>query len=149
MTTDVLDTPVDGGFRLELPPALVSLSISRSAVRRVVAFRDSDAESSFLVALTEIVANAVDEHTRLGIDRAVVLEMRFGSDELLRVIDVGEGFSADRRSVRSDAPEPAVDPAERGRGLALARALVPGIAIETSDTGTVVTLPFAGFGIVR
>jgi len=149
MTTDVLDVPLDGGFRLELPPALVSLSISRSAVRRVVAFRDSDAESSFLVALTEIVANAIDEHTRLGIDQAVVLEMRFGSDELLRVIDAGEGFSADRGPASSGEEAPADDPEERGRGLALARALVPRIAIEANATGTVVTLPFAGFGIVR
>ncbi|MGA9277030.1 ATP-binding protein [Ilumatobacter sp.] len=148
MSSDVAEVSVRGGFRLEMPPALVSISISRSTVRRVVTFRDSDAESTFLVALTEIVANAVDEHARLGVDRPIVLEVRFGSDELVRVIDSGEGFSTALRSV-PPIPIDGGEPDQRGRGLLLARALVPAIAFESSRTGTVVTLPFAGFGIVR
>lgn len=137
-----------GHFRLRMPPSLVSIAISRSAVRRVATFRDSDTESSFLVALTEIVANAVDEHTRLGDDRPIVLEVRFGVDEVVRVTDAGEGFS-DRLDPPADPAVVAGKPEERGRGLALARALVPAIEFETSGTGTTVTLPFAGFGIVR
>lgn len=143
------ETRQAGHFRLNLPPTLVSIAISRSAVRRVVVFRDSDRESSFLVALTEIVANAVDEHARLGHGRPIVLEVRFGADEVVRVIDAGEGFSDSPHPVAADSATGNGDPDERGRGLALARALVPTIEFETSRDGTAVTLPFAGFGIVR
>lgn len=142
----------DGRFTLNMPSALVSISVSRSVVRRVVTFRDADAESSFLVALTEIVANAIDEHVRIGRDTPVVLDVRFGNEEMVQVTDSGDGFDptvpatpAAAHVADSDASELS----ERGRGLLLARALVPAIEIETSTDGTVVTLPLAGFGIIR
>ncbi|WP_148288727.1 ATP-binding protein [Ilumatobacter nonamiensis] len=145
MTTDA---PTTGIFRLNMPPSLVSIAISRSAVRRVVTFRDADTESSFLVALTEIVANAIDEHARGGHGRPIVLEVRFGADDLVRVIDTGDGFS-DQIAASVKPDHVSGDPEERGRGLALARALVPTIEFETSGAGSTVTLPVAGFGIVR
>jgi anti-sigma regulatory factor (Ser/Thr protein kinase) len=150
MIDDVSVMAATGSFRLSLPPAMVSISISRSAVRRVVVFRDADAESSFLVALTEIVANAIDEHVRVGRDRPIVLEVNFGVVDSVRVIDAGDGL-ADLSGTSSSSQHPSGgdDPGERGRGLVLARAMVPTIEFETSDSGTVVTLPIAGYGIVR
>lgn len=142
------DAPNAGLFRLNMPASLVSIAISRSAVRRVVTFRDADTESSFLVALTEIVANAIDEHVRGGHGRPIVLEVRFGADDVVRVIDTGDGF-ADRVDASANPGVVSGEPEERGRGLTLARALVPTIEFETSGTGSAVTLPVAGFGIVR
>lgn len=148
-TLDAGEVLVDGGFRLNMPPSMVSISISRSAVRRVATFRDADAESAFLVALTEVVANAVEEHVRIGHGRPVVLEVRFGTEDLVRVIDSGTGF-AGSRVASADRPSDEGEPDERGRGVALARALVPAITFDgSSGRGTVVTLPLAGFGIVR
>lgn len=149
MIDDVSIIAATGSFRLSLPPAMVSISISRSAVRRVVVFRDADAESSFLVALTEIVANAIDEHLRIGHDRPIVLEVNFGAVDSIRVIDSGEGLPGLSDTPSSQLPIGDGEPGERGRGLVLARAMVPTIEFETSDAGTVVTLPIAGYGIVR
>lgn len=151
MSNDLLerrDVRTTGGFRLNLPAMLVSIAISRSAVRRVVTFRDSDAESSFLVALTEIVANAIDEHVRIGHGRPIVLDVRFGDHDSVRVVDSGDGY-AGRATDPIDDPAGGGVPSARGRGVILARALVPELTFDASDSGTVVTLPLAGFGIVR
>lgn len=155
MTDDMTDemieaqeTRAERGFRLEVPPSLVSIAICRSAVRRVVTFRDPDAESSFLVALTEIVANAIDEHDRLGLGRPIVLEVGFGTEDVVRVIDSGDGYPGPAAAQTGVAPD-ADHLQERGRGVTLAQALVPRIVFDASGPGTVVTLPCAGFGIVR
>ncbi|WP_041298374.1 ATP-binding protein [Ilumatobacter coccineus] len=147
MTEAVRAVPTTGCCRIHIPPTLVSIAISRSAVRRVTVFRDDDAESAFLVALTEIVANAIDEHVRLGMDESIALEIEFGASDVVRVIDSGAGLQA-RSGSTGNAPS-ADGPLERGRGLELARALVPAIEFDVTERGTTVTLPLAGFGIVR
>lgn len=142
------DVRTGGGFRLNMPAALVSIAISRSAVRRVVTFRDSDAESSFLVALTEIVSNAIDEHVRLGHGRPIVLDVRFGDHDTVRVVDAGDGYAGRMTDPIDDLADDSA-PSVRGRGVILARALVPELTFDASESGTVVSLPLAGFGIVR
>ncbi len=144
-------SPIDNTastVRLELPPGSVSIAIGRSVIRRIVTFRDSDAESSFLVAFTEIIANAIDEHQRLALDERIVVEITRGAVEAVRVADAGEGFDVSDVSA-AGAPSTAGAVSERGRGLALARAFVSDMELDSSSSGTSVLLPLPGFGIVR
>lgn len=149
MTTDHIDDEVwtdDTCFGVELPVAEISVAVGRSVVRRVVVFRDDDAQSSFMVALTEILTNAVDEHRRRDVVHPVRLYVTGGAKESVTVLDAGGGFDS------SSAPSTVAfiaDPPQRGRGLALARAFVPMMTIESTTSGTVATLPLHGFGIVR
>ncbi len=143
MSTSGMQT---SNVRLELSPSPVSIAIGRSVIRRIVTFRDSDAESSFLVAFTEILANAVDEHRRLGLEETIAVEITQGPTESVRVIDAGSGI----RNAGGDGMDAAADSvSERGRGLALARAFVEDLELESSTEGTAATLPLKGFGIVR
>ena len=139
------DAPTAGIVRLDLPARPVSIAVGRSTIRRIVTFRDEDAESSFLVAFTEIVSNAIDEHRRIGSDATIRVEIRSGAEESVVVSDAGEGID-ERAADRSEAPTPTT---ERGRGLALANAFVPDLDLDPSSSGTTATLPLAGFGIVR
>lgn len=136
--------PPDKGFAVALPAALDSIATARSIVRRVTSFTDDDAESSFLVALTEIVANAIDEHQRLCTEAAVVLTLSLDGDPVVSISDQGAGIANDG-SVAA-APEAT---SESGRGLALARAFVPALVIESSAEGTTVSLPLGGLGVMR
>lgn len=130
-------------FVVELPPSEVSIAVGRSVIRRLVTFVDADSESSYLVAATEILANAIDEHERIGSGKPIEMRVDYGDADTIRVIDAGEGFSADVDGGDVDESD------ERGRGLALARAFVDELEIASTPTGTTVTLPLAGRGIVR
>lgn len=130
--------------RLELSPLTVSIAVARSVVRRIVTFRDDEAESSFLVALTEIMANAVDEHQRIGSSTPIVVEVDERS-EVVRIADAGAGIRPGDVEV-SVVPDAAI---ERGRGLSIARAFVFDLSIDSTPSGTTVALPLNGFGIVR
>ena len=132
---------------LDLPARAVSIAVGRSVIRRVVTFRDADAESSFLVAFTEILANAVDEHRRLDLGDPVRVEIVQEPVECVRVMDAGAGIA-----LTASAPVTAVDDgevSERGRGLALARAFVADLELESTEDGTIATLPLHGLGIIR
>ncbi len=133
-----------GMFRLDLPCVELSVSIARSAVRRVVRFDDADAESSFLVALTEVITNAIDEHRRIGTEAPIALEVEFGGVDVVRVIDAGRGLAPE---LVAESPRMDVERA-RGRGLALARAFVADLTFDIGAEGTKATLPLAGFGFV-
>lgn len=148
--TDVLGGDVINSamtIAVEVPADLASIAVARSVVRRVVTFRDDDATSSFLVALTEILGNAIDEHERIGSTDPVTLEVVSGNVDVVRVIDQGTGIDLD---VLADH-DPTVGPeaSERGRGLTIARAFIADLAFESSESGTTVTLPLTRFGIVR
>ena len=137
--------------RLDLPPAPVAIAIGRSVVRRIVTFRNSDAESSFLVAFTEILANAIDEHERSGLSSTISVEITRTPIEAVRVKDSGSGIDTANLDQGPTATNEAdsTSVSERGRGLALAHAFIDDIDFETSSTGTVVTMPLRGLGIMR
>lgn len=142
-----LDQDEPEGFAIELPPTDIAMSVARSAVRRVIEFDGQDAESSFLVALTEIVANAIDEHRRSAPDDRVVVDVRLTSDAVVTVRDRGVGLKAELASgssVVATLPEN-----ESGRGLSLARSFVPDLEFVVDDTGTSAILPLSGFGRPR
>lgn len=145
MTAQESDVETNSTIRLDLPARPLSIAVGRSVIRRVVTFRNEDASSSFLVAFTEIVSNAIDEHERIDSDAAIAIEIVSGPFEHVTITDSGSGLDVADTS-DPEAPEAGV---ERGRGLALARALVPEVRFESSPSGTTVTLPLAGFGIIR
>lgn len=141
-----LEQPAVSGFTLHLPPEPMSIAVARSAVRRVTTFVDGDAASAFLVALTEIISNAIDEHVRLELEDGFTVEMIIGAVDLVVVTDRGGGIDVEAL-MRDAGTQPVSD--ESGRGLSIARAFVPNLAFESGPDGTIATLPLEGFGIVR
>lgn len=137
--------------RLELPASDVSIAVGRSVIRRIVTFRDDDATSSFLIAFTEIMANALDEHRRLSSNAPIIVEIEQAPDEIVRVSDSGSGMPTSSEPSTSRPGEASTSGAkfERGRGLAIARAFVDGLEFQSSSAGTQVTLPLVGYGIIR
>ena len=87
--------------------------------------------SDFLVAVNEIVANAVVHGGGSGRLRL----WRQGDDLLCEVTDNGPGFDHDR--IRGPRPGPL---APGGRGLWLAEMLVDALSISDRSTGTTVRL---------
>ena len=134
-------TSTAAGFDVELPISDVSMAVARATIRRVVAFVDDDAESSFLIAVTEVLANAVDELEHIGSTDPIVVRVEFGDDAAVSVIDRGRGITS---TLTGRPPGP-----DRGRGLIVAQAFVPGIEFHFHGQGTTVRLPLAGFGGVR
>ncbi len=138
------DDPAQG-FRVRLAPTAPSVAIARSAIRRVVRFRTEDDESRYLTAFTEIVVNAIEAHERMPTDDAVEVNVDLGSAPCVSVwnlaTDGPHGFMTAEADHTGDMT------GERGRGLLMATALVPGIVFEESDTSVSVTLPLGGFGV--
>lgn|GEM_PF-2305245 len=134
--------------QVSLPVDDVAVAIARAMVRRVTTFASDDAESSFLIALTEVVSNAVDEHRDAGVVDPVVMTIDYESAEVVYVTDRGRGFD-DRSMLPPTGMADVEETDQSGRGLALARAFVPGIKFDSDDSGTTVSLPMVGIGIVR
>ena len=147
-TADIPPTDLGRTIQVEVPPVAGSIAIARSVVRRTVIFRDDHAHSSFLLAVTEILANAIDEHDRLGLGTAITATIESDDDgvAVVRIGDVGDGFDPTDRGSGVDEDG---RPSDRGRGIALAEAFVPGLTFESGPAGTVASLPLAGMGIVR
>lgn len=150
-TVDGADPADLSGFRLSLPPESTSIAIARAVIRRTFRFADSDAESRFLTAFTDLMLNAIDEHQRLDSVDPIVVTGDFGSEPGVAVADAGSGYSPP--ATTDDQSEPssgtAATPKPRGRGVEIATALVPGIRFDTSGGGTVVTIPLGNLGVVR
>ncbi len=127
--------------RVELPPQLVAIAVGRAIVRRLVEFGSNDLQSSYLVAFTEVVANAIDEHQRRGITDAITVSARYGERPAIEVADCGGGVPPTRAEPEAFA--------ERGRGLALARAFVERLDLTVDERGTTATLPLDEFGALR
>ncbi len=135
---------------IEVPPNPASIAIARSAVRRVVAFRNDDACSSFLISLTEILSNAIDEHVRIDSELPVLVAIESGERDTVSVRDAGHGFDPTAHTAQSPGAERLESEVrERGRGIALARAFVPALVLRSGPDGTEATLPLDGLGIVR
>lgn len=130
--------------RIDLPVETFSVAIARSVVRRSFQFLTPEAESSFLIALTEVVVNAIDEHRRLSLDDPVTVMLQLGDEPSVIVTDRGSGFDLKRTLATAERHTPGPE-SEAGRGLTIARAFVPRLSFETDQTGTTATLPTGGF----
>lgn len=121
-----LDLPRDS---LTIP---LARHLARNAMREIGV--DDDCIGDVEVALTEACTNVLD-HSGPG-DAYQVDFTIDGNDCSIRIIDGGKGFDG------TDAGTvPAGEVAERGRGIALMRALVDQVQFESGDdSGTVVLL---------
>lgn len=137
-------TATDSRFTVGLAPEPSSIAIARSIVRRLTVFVSDDAASSYLTALTEVLANAIDEHQAAEVDADIVMTVVFGERDWVSVADRGRGLDHSTRPNPPGPPRPDSD-----RGLILARAFVERLALESTAQGTTATLPLSGHGIVR
>ena len=141
------------GFLLHLPPESTSISIARAVLRRTVRFGDDDVESRFLTAFTDLLINAIEEHQRSGISRAVTVSGSYGEGPAVAISDSGTGYTEAGDDSHDGMSSPTVHtdgmPSPRGRGVAIATLLVPDIHFESSSRGTTVTMPLAGYGVPR
>lgn len=136
--------PPTTGFRLYLPPVAGSLAAARTALRRVIRFTDEDSQSRFLTAFTEVVINAIEEHQRMGVDRAVVVTADLSTTPRVSVSNATEPGYGARALIEADHTDEMTS--DRGRGLLMARALVPRATFDMTDRDVTVTLPLEPFG---
>lgn len=86
------------------------------------------------IALSEVCTNVID-HAELGDSYKVEISVR-GDDCDIRVIDSGQGFDVEARVETGSTVD-----SERGRGLAIVRAVMDQVGLESRpDQGTLVTL---------
>ncbi len=112
---------------------LETIAFARMVIRHSLPPLEEELESLFFGAFTEIVTNAIQEHTRRAIDTDVEVVISNGRHPLIEVVDSGAGFDA-------DAPTSADD--RLGLGLLITRSVVPGMSIESGPSGTRVSLPY-------
>lgn len=128
------DEPV--GIRLTVPAELVHASLARACVRDAVSFRSDDHESSFLVALTEVMVNAIEATQGVPADgnrQPVVVEL-FGPPDARVVVSDSVGH-ATQNAGKTD---------HLGAGLSIAEAFVADLDIDTDAGGTRVRLGLGG-----
>jgi hypothetical protein len=121
-------------LELDIEPDLTEISRAREFVARSLA--PGPVDGLFMVAVSELVTNAVEEHRRIGATSPITIAVDPGASTV-RITDRGRGFApADSR--------PSEPLAARGRGLHIARTLAPGLTWEPGPAGgTIVTLRYA------
>ena len=121
-------------FTFEMPPEALEVAAARASVRDHLLAAGVDVDTMYLVAFTEVVMNAADEHRRRGVDRPVVITVE-ADDHVVEVADRGFGYDPADRAARGDVDD-------GGFGLDLAEAGAPGLRWATNDHGgTTFTLP--------
>ena len=125
--------------RLTFPAELAHAALVRSCLRDVIDFAGEDDESRFLLAVTEVVVNAieaagvVDDH---GTGQTALIEMTVTGQppDAIEVRDAGGGLH--RRLGKLG---------HLGVGLTIAEALVPAVDITVEGEQTCVRLGLEGF----
>lgn len=116
---------------IDVPADVEHLRAVRMVARRALPALDPDEASLFYGAVSEIVTNAIDAHRRAGVAKPIRIEIRARPGLAVIVRDHGPGFE-----------EATVQPHGRGHGLVIARAVCPGLQIDSSPDGTSVVIPF-------
>ncbi len=124
---------MDGLPRLQIEPDVEQIARARDFVRSSLGPEPVDA--LFLVGVSEVVTNAIDEHNRVGSDAPVIVAV--DPDEIaVHVADLGQGFHPRHRHRREVL-------GQRGRGLIIAKTGAPGLRWRpNSPNGTIFTLPY-------
>lgn len=123
-------------FALEIGPELAELGLVRRLVASIVCRGERETDALFLVAVTEVVTNAIEAHQRAGLADPIVITVD-AEAPIVEVADTGDGLEANDLDGTIEADEP-------GWGLALARDLVPGLSWGSNvPRGTIVSLPYA------
>ena len=117
-------------------PTHHALADARAVVRALVDFGDEHGERAFMTAMTEILVNSIEEHVRVGTDDSIVVSVELRPEPSVVVVDRGHGF--DREAERARAGDVGD---LRGRGLAIAAALVPRTSTTSDEHGTTTRMP--------
>ena len=119
---------------ISMPPHTSRLAQIRLVLRRSLPPRDPDDASLYYGAVTEILVNAIEAHELVGCLDPVVVDVHPDEPRGVVVRDCGPGFD----------PTSEIEPQSHGsgHGLRIARAVCPELSIESSASGTTVTLPF-------
>lgn len=125
--------PMDGLPRLHIEPDVAQIARARDFVNSGLGPEPVD--PLFLVGVSEVVTNAINEHNRLGTSAQVIVAV--DPDELaVHVLDQGRGY-------RPEPRQPAEALEGGGRGLVIAAAVAPGLRWRpNTPTGTIFTLPY-------
>jgi len=119
----------------ESPPTALGVSTARNTVLHHLGEVGVDVDAMYLVALSEILTNAVDEHQRRHVDLPVVVTID-AERELVRIEDRGAGYDPADREARRRVEGGAF-------GLDLAEHGVPGLHWSaTPGGGTAFVLPY-------
>lgn len=119
--------------KLHLPPDTTRIGEARRFVARTL--EPLEVDELFLVAVTEVITNAIEEHRRIGCEAPVTIDIDVDAGTV-RIADVGRGYAS------AAVPTPHDLLADRGRGLMIAQAITPTMTWEPNQpTGTVFTLP--------
>ncbi|MEO6652478.1 MAG: ATP-binding protein [Ilumatobacteraceae bacterium] len=125
-------TPPLPAIRLTMPAGLAHLSLVRACLRDTATFPSEDAESRLLLAVTEVMVNAIEASNGDRADQSdraeIVVTIEGSPPEHVEIRDFGGAWT------------PSVSkPGHLGAGLVIAEALVP-LAMTTSAEGTIVRL---------
>ena len=122
-----------------IPADLASIAVVRAALQATLKERgwDPDSAQGVVLATSEAVANAVEHGSHAG-ELVEVVHQVSVSEATVRVLDSG-GTHAWDHTVPSDAPSTNAD---RGRGLAIIRALAHRMEIRPAGHGTELRLDF-------
>lgn len=134
-----LDPSDRAAIRLVVPADLDHAALVRSCLRDVVEFTDDDAESRFLLAVTEVVVNAIEaarvaDSATTGHTVPIEITITGAPSAAVEVRDGGGGL---RRRMGK--------PGHLGVGLTIAEALVPDVQITVDGDETRVRLGLEGF----
>lgn len=128
-------------FSRTLDSTLQSIDIAETVAASFarLAGTSTKARAGLVLAVREIVANAVIHGNRFDVSRKVLLEVRRSETQLAIVVsDEGEGFDPNRVA---DPLSPEGLLRSSGRGLLLARWLMDELHVEAGDVnGTRITL---------
>jgi|GEM_PF-2482770 len=116
---------------LALRTSYDELPLLRHVIRQTLPPLSQDQQSRYLGAVTEIAVNAIDASKRAETIRVTLV---LAPRPSVTISDFGSGFDP--------AHPPASDSDSLGQGLTIAAASVPGIIIDSSPSGTSVTLPY-------
>lgn len=122
-----------------IPADLASIAVVRAALLATLRERgwDPDSAQGVVLATSEAVANAVEHGSQAG-ELVEVVHQVGVAEATVRVLDSGGRLAWDR-NLPEDAPSTNAD---RGRGLAIIRALAHRMEIRAAGRGTELRLDF-------
>ena len=127
----MLDTPT----RQHIDADYSRLVDARELVRPHLLGNDEDADTMYLIAVTEVFTNAVESHRRAEVDEPIEIVVDIDGGHVT-ISDRGDGYDPADRSRRRHA-------ADGGRGLDIAESAVPTLAWRSNNPGTSFILPYA------
>jgi serine/threonine-protein kinase RsbW len=135
-------------FELQIPASPEYIAIVRLVVSSLASARRELADErvdDLKLAVSEACTNAIEAHTRAGVDEPITVEAYEGNERLeIRITDRGEGFDPESLPAHPPVTDPDRLNFERGLGVPLIRTLVDDASFTPSGIGTTVRMVLFG-----